>query len=378
MTVFSLMRLTPQSFTASAIGIKSRFHMAKDDVLLLSEDNTWTRFRLGSSHSPRISCETIFCCPTLPPSARSQRDLRLPQLSFESLSALKNSETHTSQPERPTLERSQSDLSALLPPPSAALSECPGLSSIQSCPIHRRSLTAATMLSSTFSQSGSGSVFSKEGSESSVSSHSTRDSACWSDRGSFKRNSRPAVPRIPSKYRNQVSQSLRNGGRPMRPRSRPRMPPAKFWEYARQEQQKHNKSIQEPTSSATPMVRARSYTEAPQPPEKSPFRNSHSVDTRRGVSSGPRHRRSDTAELLARQGSYETLRKGESVPFMSHQWALKTDLSDIFGEVKPQEVHDTEEERGRRTSRESRTLVKKRQPWDSEPRIGVDSRRSQI
>ncbi|KAL6722271.1 hypothetical protein ACLMJK_001378 [Lecanora helva] len=44
------------------------------------------------------------------------------------------------------------------------------------------------------------------------------------------------MPAIPTRYR-QPSHSLRNGGQPLKPGSRPSMPPASFWTYARDRQQ---------------------------------------------------------------------------------------------------------------------------------------------
>ena len=51
------------------------------------------------------------------------------------------------------------------------------------------------------------------------------------------------VPAVPERYLYE-SHTLRNGGRPVRPGSRPPMPPADFWTYARHEQRKYDALVQ--------------------------------------------------------------------------------------------------------------------------------------
>ncbi|KAL2055119.1 hypothetical protein ABVK25_004457 [Lepraria finkii] len=51
------------------------------------------------------------------------------------------------------------------------------------------------------------------------------------------------VPTVPERYLYE-SHTLRNGGRPVRLRSRPPMPPADFWTYARHEQRKYDALLQ--------------------------------------------------------------------------------------------------------------------------------------
>lgn len=49
---------------------------------------------------------------------------------------------------------------------------------------------------------------------------------------------RPEVPKISDRYRHIVNRS--NGGTPMRPISRPRMPPGAFWKYVAEQQRRRS------------------------------------------------------------------------------------------------------------------------------------------
>lgn len=154
------------------------------------------------------------------------------------------------------------------------------------------------------------------------------------------------VPAIPERYRH-PSHSSRNGDLPLRPGSRPALPPAGFWMYARDQQQKQNDILDTRRQTVWP--------------DASPLRQSATISTMPRDARRPRYTlipspdkavlRPNTNRgnvMQVRKRSYESLRK-ESV----------LDFGLESGENIP-----------RSKVRDSRTLVKKRQPWDHEPRRG--------
>ena len=158
--------------------------------------------------------------------------------------------------------------------------------------------------------------------------------------------SRPSVPAIPERYLHK-SHSLRNGGSPPRPGSRPAMPPADFWTYARTAQQRQydvQEQMEEDWAEVPDRMRAGAESEdaakrnaspcpypvLPASPEKAVLR--------------PNMNKGNTMRV-AKKTSYEGLRKGAKVP-----------KGVDYGRL---DAH------GRK---DSRTLVKMRQPWDEEPR----------
>ncbi len=159
---------------------------------------------------------------------------------------------------------------------------------------------------------------------------------------------KPTVPAIPARYRH-PSHSLRNGGQPLRPGSRPALPPAGFWVYASNEKQKQTDVLDGRRMSIWPdarPVRPRAgssisptetkrpcYSLVP-PPERAILR--------------PNMSRGNTMRVAKR--SYESVRK-QSISDIGFDFELDVDTSPS-------------------KTRESRTLVKKRQPWDQEPRQG--------
>ena len=323
--------------------------------------------------SSRASCDTSLYAASRRKSSSGPDDW-LPKLSFEIPIPSKHPARQIAA-ERPSLLRSQSDQSALLPS-NPSLSHRPSQSTTNrrsdpSYPTHRRNQTIATTISSDYSQSTCDSTFSHErpgnDSVSSNSSHGSPDKPDDSqDINRPHRDSKPDVPKIPEQYRQPPMHSLRNGGKPMRPRSRPPMPPAKFWEYARQEQQRYNDFMQDCPPPPTPIARPRRHTEAPKPLKPSPPKPSVNDSTEVLDLAGR-----EAAGQLHRKMSYENLRKGESMPVMLHPWVSRTDLSEIFDDLLLSCA--PEEDRGRCTERrDARTLVKKRQPWDREPRQVVD------
>lgn len=212
----------------------------------------------------------------------------------------------------------------------------------------KRSETAATSSSSVYSRSTCASTLSRGPSMLSPSLSTLSSSSSDSRSSTIKSSasSRPSVPAIPERYCHK-SHSLRNGGNPPRPGSRPAMPPADFWIYARAAQQKHNDLKERPLTVlpviATPMrTRALSegaakrdasfcrYPQLPASPEKAVLRtNMNKGNTMR----------------VANKTSYENSRKG-----------AKNAKTVEYGKL---------DGLGRK---DSRMLVKMRQPWDEEPR----------
>ena len=157
----------------------------------------------------------------------------------------------------------------------------------------------------------------------------------------------PAIPPIPARYR-LPSYSLRNGGPSQRPRSRPSGPAADLWMYAKMEQQKYcdlkDRGPQTYSSDARPSNvsdvsiskfgmhnRASAPSSAPSSPEKAVLR----LNMSRGNT------------MMSQKSSYESVRKERS--------------SESDGEYEDMCAD-------KKITRNSRTLVKKRQPWDQEPR----------
>ena len=193
------------------------------------------------------------------------------------------------------------------------------------------------------------------------------------------------VPAIPQRYLNK-SHTLRNGGRPVRPGSRPSLPPADFWTYAQEQQtydalpQSHSQAQQRedrlaiwpgedvdlqprlriqsvgpkrfqtctgsPTRSATRPIAAGSISPGTvrlTPPDKAVLRRNMdkgNIDVR----------------ISGRKGtkSYDRLRKGEDEGSM--------DFEKLEWELSPSKVL---------ARKDSRTLMK--QPRDSPPKIPLKS-----
>ena len=211
-----------------------------------------------------------------------------------------------------------------------------------------RDETTATSSSSVYSRSASATTLSREPStlSSFPSTLSSFSSISPSNTMKSSTSSRPIVPAIPERYRHK-SHSLRNGGSPPRPGSRPAMPPADFWMYARAAQQKQT-DLEERYQTGLPEVplalRARAHSEGaakrdpslcrypllPASPEKAVLR--------------PNMNKGNTMRVV-QKASYESLRKGARI-------AKAVDYGRLDGHGK----------------KDSRTLVKMRQPWDQEPR----------
>ena len=266
---------------------------------------------------------------------------------------------------RPTLARSETERSALLPtlPPTEASTSPRQSVNNKKTAKHARSQTLATVSSSVYSSTGAGSLFSYVDSMSSMSEQDW--STCNRDKSKVVRD--PDAPLIPPRRRPPMTNSLRNGGKPMRPRSRPPMPPLSFWQYAKEEQAR-----QEGTSEATMpcqnnQSRQRRYTENSKPFHRSVTQPCFGTCRAEKGLAGPANE-CLTHEQNAQRTSYEQIRKGVSIPFCAPRKVTPADLSDVFDELEAT-CYTEEGGRGRQMDHsESRTLVKMRQPWDKGPR----------
>ena len=236
-------------------------------------------------------------------------------------------------------------------------------------PLLSRSRTMTTNSSSEYSRNTYSSSVSRlsrhpstMSSFSSLSCTPTSECAPWS---TMRMATKPAVPTIPEKY-DYKDHKHNNRMRPTRPGSRPAMPPADFWKYASKQQIRS-------TSSGYPHPTIAAYETTSREP--SVCRYPILMAPKRPVlKTSAATVSSEIAQI--RDKSYESLRKGGSTK----------DTSRRSSTVQTRNSKALDSQRGidqykmRRTlegqtpeRRCSRTLVKKRQPFDSERR-----RRSKI
>ncbi|CAF9939166.1 MAG: hypothetical protein ALECFALPRED_007997 [Alectoria fallacina] len=209
--------------------------------------------------------------------------------------------------------------------------------------------TTATSSSSAYSRSTSASTSTLSRSPSTLSSFpSTVSSLSSKSRCSTMKSSTssmPGVPAIPERYLHK-SHSLRNGGSPPRPGSRPAMPPADFWMYARAAQQKQNEleCSQNVGPDTSHEMRARAHSEGAA--RRNPSMRQYPLlpaSLEKAVLR-PNMNKGNTMPV-GKETSYEDLRKGARI-------AKAMDFGRLDGHGR----------------KDSRTLVKMRQPWDEEPR----------
>lgn len=178
---------------------------------------------------------------------------------------------------------------------------------------------------------------------SSASEHSRYRPLQDSPKRTMMTSSKPDVPPIPRKWR-RTTPDLHMVARPARPGSRPKMPPFGFWEYACEQQNLGFAALRGPTNWTHTTDTARRepsmcrYPILPTTPPKSLTPD-----------------KSRIVRQLNRRSSYESLRKGEgrreSTPL-----CLNARLLDLDDRRDPRSTKRTAQRR------ESRTLVKKRQP----------------
>ncbi len=180
---------------------------------------------------------------------------------------------------------------------------------------------------------------------SSASEHSRYRPLRDSPRRMVMTSSKPDVPPIPRKWRRAAPGGLFTVARPARPGSRPKLPPAGFWDYSSQ-QQHFEVPVPRGSTSWTDMTDSTKrepsicrYPILPTTPPKSLTPDKSRIAMRQ----------------LSQRRSYESLSKGagrrESTPTR-----LNTRWLDLDDRRDPRSTQRTAQRR------ESRTLVKKRQP----------------
>ena len=351
MLVYAL-KTAERPFASSLLGVHMRNH-DEEEELHLSPELSSTELTFTASINPSEKyfdvpiCDPTVCAspPKRPKPPPRGRISWLPPLKFQ-VPAETGHPALQGRLDQQTPTRSQTNLlpASISYLPLPKITETTARSSLD------RNKMTKTSSSSIYSRSTTASTLSREPSTlssfpSTLSSFSS-NSRSNTIKGST--SSRPSVPAIPERYRHK-SHSLRNGGSPPRPGSRPAMPPAHFWMYARAAQQKQQQSDLEersrtslPEMPPTKRARARSegaaerdpslcrYPLLPASPEKAVLR--------------PNMNKGNTMRV-DQKTSYESLRKGARV-------AKAVDHRRLDGHGK----------------KDSRTLVKMRQPWDQVPR----------
>ena len=345
------LKMADRPFASSLLGVHIREHDEEDEELHLSTElnSTELSFTLSSNPSEKYF-DVPICDPALYPSPPKRpkppprgRISWLPPLKFQ-VPAETGHPALQRKPDQQTLTRSQTNL---LPASISRLPLSQNTTAAARSPLHPNE-TNTTSSSSVYSRSTCASTLSRG--PSTLSSVPSTSSFFSSDTGSStiksSTSSRPNVPTIPERYLHK-SHSLRNGGSPPRPGSRPIMPPADFWTHARTAQQKEN-NIREQTGADFPnlpsKMRARAQSEdaAKGGPSRCPYPLLPASPEKAVLK--PNMNKGNTMQL-GKKTSYEGLRKGARV-------AKGVDYGSL-------DAH------GRK---DSRTLVKMRQPWDEEPR----------
>ena len=349
MIVYAL-KTAERPFASSMLGVHMRNSDEEEELHLPTElDSTELSFTGSENPSEKyldmpICDPDLYSCPPKRPKPPPRGRISwLPPLKFQ-VPAETGHPALQKRPDQQTPTRSQTNL---LP---ASINHVPLLQIPKTAarPSLECNETTATSSSSVYSRSTSAPAVSR-GPSTLSSFPSTLSSFSSNSRSSTIKSaasSRPGVPAIPERYLHK-SHSLRNGGSPPRPGSRPAMPPADFWMYARAAQQKQN-DLEERSQAGLPemslAIRARARSESaakrdsnlchfpllPASPEKAVLR--------------PNMNKGNTMQV-AKKTSYENLRKGARV-------AKAVDYGRLDGHGR----------------KDSRTLVKMRQPWDQEPR----------
>ena len=349
MIVYAL-KTAERPFASSLLGVHTRNHDEEEELHLSTElSSIESSFTVSNIPSEKyfdvpICDPALFPCPPKTPKSPPRGRISwLPPLRFQ-VPAETGHPAFQRRPVQQTPTKSQTNLlpASINHLPSPQITETAVQSSLE------RSETTATSSSSVYSRSISPSTLSCAPStlSSFPSTLSSFSSKSRSSTIKSSTSSRPSVPLIPEKYLHK-SHSLRNGGSPPRPGSRPAMPPADFWMYARAAQQKQN-DLEERSQTILPKMppkmRARAHSEGaakrdpslcrypllPTSPEKAVLR--------------PNMNKGNTMQV-AKKTSYENLRKGPKA-------ANAVDYGRLDGYGR----------------KDSRTLVKMRQPWDQEPR----------
>lgn len=345
--LFYGIRTSDRPFAASLLGIHT--NAQAEEELQLSNQFTFATFEHAPIEKPLSlpSCDpSFYFSPSSPTSLPRAHRSWLPPLKFQ---PPLDSEHPALQPsaERQILSRTQTPLL----PASIDHDTVPyrQRSRTFSDSSFNRSNATATASSSVYSRSTSMSDISRNQSTLTYSSGGACNGPVCSYSLTPKIQSpKPSVPAIPARYRH-PSHSLRNGGQPLRPGSRPALPPAGFWMYARNEQQKQYDLLDGRRQSIWPdagPMRPRAHSSI-SPTEAKRARYSLVPSPAKAVLQSNMNKGNT---MRVGKPSYESVRK-ESISDVGFDF-------DLGGDTSPS------------TLRESRTLVKKRQPWDQEPRRG--------
>lgn len=315
-----MLALVKHPFAASLAGIHHQYHH-KDVVLYLSTAS-WPGSTVPDMPAVRPSCDTSMYTPSFQGPVVLRED-SLSKLEYEAQSQRSNSLHEISQDDIPLLRHKESNLL-----PSPIILQSPRGQSLvrnkRSRPPLKRNATTDTATSSVYSQpSETSSSFSNYAS--SMSSLSDNASA-WTLGHSPPPPARtlwrkPLVPHIPQKYLSSpITTALCNDKPPARPNSRPHMPPAEFWEHARNVQRTYDAFMEHDPPPATTLTRSRRRMESLH--ESSLHRKGPT-----GVQPSSEHRapkeninRSYTVKLgQVQKYSHESLRKGRSVDISATQ-----------------------------------------------------------
>ena len=221
--LFCVLATAQHPFAASLAGIHLRDH-DEEEILHLS-NASWPSPRALGRNAARPSFDTSIYTPSFQPTTSQQEDW-LPKLSFDTPTERNHPARRISLDHIQFLRHKESNLL-----PSPAILQCSegfsALHSLRGRPPLVRSATTHTATSSIYSQStAADSTFSKH----------ARTMSSFSDDSSIftpmksppllgrTLSCKPSVPSIPEQYLPPpITSSLRNGGRPRRPRSRPRL-----------------------------------------------------------------------------------------------------------------------------------------------------------
>lgn len=167
------------------------------------------------------------------------------------------------------------------------------------------------------------------------------------------------VPKILENYRRNEFDGSQHGGQPSRPSSRPSMPPAAFWRYAAEKQASRasSESLQSWQLDSERRKREPSICRYP------------IIPTRPETAATCNKRVHHSNHRASRRRSYESIRKGIGIPDVDvySDNMLCTDLGEVRGWEDRRAAMEVQH-RAVNWRSQSKRLVKKRQPWDAEPR----------
>lgn len=350
--LFYGIRTSIRPFAASLAGVHKRVRSVEQELQLSTQLSFSTFERVAGKKSfGSPSCDTSFYSTPSPTPSRRGRRSWLPPLRFQ----VPDDRDHPAlRPiaERPIIARQQTpflhascngDPSHCIRRPASYIDKIFGMS---------KPTTEAT--SSIYRCYSSNSNLSRR--LSTLSSHSEGSSESTSRalpnglRGPWCRSDVPAIPTIPARYRH-PGNSFRNGDRPVKAKSRPLRPPTEFWMYANGEQGAFNDLLNRRPQVAWPNTRhVRAKTICSNPV------NDANVPNHPSTPAPPHY------PVLRTNTNKQNIMRVEKRPYD----AMRKGSNDDDGE----EYKALCEDERNKVRRRSQTLVKKRQPWDQEPKLG--------